>query len=127
MQRRLWVSWSLSAFGVALSAAAMADDLAVPRAYRTIEDAMAAASPGARVLVRGGKFQNVHIKKGNVEIVAKGTTVEGYVWIDASNVSVSGLRLGRDGRIVITGDDVTVTGTKATGRGRRAIAIQGGD
>jgi hypothetical protein len=116
----------VSAFVVLASAAAFADDLRVPRDYRTIEDALVVAAPGDRVVVRGGNFENVHVKKGAVEIVAHGTTVQGYVWIDASNVSVSGIRLGRSGHIVITGDDVTVTGTKATGRGRRTIAVQGG-
>ena len=127
MQRRHRVSWCLApCVLVVASAAAIADDIAVPRDYRTVEDALAAAMPGDRVVVRGGTFENIHVKKGNVQVVARGTTVQGYVWIDASNVTVSGIRLGRNGRIVITGDDVTVTGTKASGRGRRAIAVQGG-
>ena len=126
MQRRICVSSCVSAFVLLASAAAFADDLRVPRDYRTIEDALVAAAPGDRVVVRGGNFENVHVKRGGVEVVAHGTTVQGYVWIDASNVSVSGIRLGRTGHIVITGDDVTVTGTKATGRGRRTIAVQGG-
>lgn len=128
MQRRHRVSWCVSscAFVLVASSAAFAGDLAVPRDYRTIEDALAVAAPGDRVVVRGGKFENVLVKKGNVSIVAKGTTVVGYVWIDGSNVSMSGMRLGSHGRIVVTGDDVTVTGTKATGRGQRAISVQGG-
>src|SRR5262245_22826829 len=128
MQRRHRVSWFVcsSAFVLVASAAAFAGDLAVPRDYRTVEEALAAALPGDRVLVRGGTFENVHVKKGAVEIVARGTTVLGYVWIDASNVTVSGIRLGRNGRIVITGSDVSVTGTKGTGPGRRVISVQGG-
>ena len=128
MQRRHRVSWCAcsSAFVLAASAAAFADDIAVPRDYRTVEDALAAAMPGDRVVVRGGRFENVQVKKGGVEIVAHGTIVEGYVWIDASNVKVSGLRLGPNARIVVTGDDVTVTGVKASGRTRQSIAIQGG-
>ena len=120
------VSWCVSAFVLASSAAALADDLTVPRQYRTIDDALAAAMSGDRVIVRGGTYENLHVTKSGVQIVARGTTVRGYVWIDASNVSVSGLRLSRDGRIVITGDDVTVTGTRTPGRGRRAISVQGG-
>jgi hypothetical protein len=128
MQRHHCVSWYAcsSAFVLVSSAAALADDLAVPRQYRTIEDALAAAAPGDRVVVRGGTFENVQVKKGGVSIVAKGTTVQGYLWIDASNVSVSGFRIGRNGHVVITGDDVTVTGTKAIGRGRQGITVQGG-
>ena len=126
MQRRKLVSWCVSSSVLVVASAAFAGDLAVPRDYRNVEDALAAAQPGDRVLVRGGTYENIHVKKGNVEIVARGVTVQGYVWIDASHVSVSGLRLGRSGRIVITGDDVTVTGTKATGRGHRVISVQGG-
>src|SRR5262245_41357994 len=118
MLRRHRVSWSVSVFVLASSAAALADDLTVPRQYRTIDDALAAAMSGDRVIVRGGTYENLHVTKSGVQIVARGTTVKGYVWIDASNVSVSGLRLSRDGRIVVTGDDVTVTGTRTPGRGR---------
>src|SRR5262245_66651222 len=118
MQRRRLVSWSLSAFVVAVpAAAAFADDLAVPRQYPTIEEALAAAQPGDRVLVRGGAFDNVQIRKGGVSVVAKGTTIRGYLWIDASNVSASGFRLERGAHVVITGDDVTLSGTKSGGRG----------
>jgi hypothetical protein len=120
------VSLCSSALFVVASAAAFADDILVPRDHRTVEDALDAAVPGDRVIVRGGTFDNIQVKKGNVEVIARGTIVKGYVWIDASSVTVSGLRLGANGRIVITGDDVTVSGVKAPGRGRRVISVQGG-
>ena len=126
MQRRHRVSWCVSSSVlVVASAAAFADDLAVPREYPTVEAALAAASDGDRVVVRG-TYENMHITRGDVQIVARGATVKGYVWIDAPNVTLSGFRLGPDGRIIVTGDDVTVSGTKASGHGRRSIAVQGG-
>jgi len=128
MLRRHRVSWysCSSAFVLVASAAAFADDIVVPRDYRTVDQAIAAAAPGDRIVVRGGAIENLQVKKGAISIVAKGTTVQGYLWIDGSNVSVSGLRLGRNGRIVVTGGNVTVTGTRARGRGNAVISVQGG-
>jgi hypothetical protein len=111
------VRWGFSSavLFVVSSAAALADDIYVPRDHGTIEEALAAAAPGDRVIVLGGKYENVIVTRGDIEIIAKGAMIRDTLEIAGSRVSVSGFRLDRRADVLITGDDVTLTGIKASG------------
>lgn len=108
-----------AAFVAASATAALADDLQVPREYHLIELAADAAKPGDRIVVTGGRYGNVQIRRSDVTIVGRGATLASNVWIDGSRVTLSGFRIEASGRrdvgVIVTGDDVVVADNRFVG------------
>jgi hypothetical protein len=102
MRHGHWMT-GVGAFVLALgtTAAARADDLRVPEEFRTIQEAVDAASPGDRVLVGPGRYrETVSITTDDLTIEGDGATLqsrrgEGGLFVYADGITVSNFLMRR--------------------------------
>lgn len=85
----------------AAAPAAFAGDIFVPRDEPTLQEALAAAQPGDRIVVtstkvRTGPPQEILVDKSDLTLVGRGATVIGKIRITGDRVTVRGFRFIRD-------------------------------
>jgi hypothetical protein len=87
------------------AADALARDIQVPAERPTIASALATARRGDRVVVSGGRHEDVQIDRDGVTLLGRGAVLSGTIVVSGSRATLQGFRFAESSRVRITGDD----------------------